>query len=145
MQHVARGSVTSPYISLTRSFGVARSYAIVGRALASPSTPGFVYEIEIEKPTVSQLIDPVKAVAEKLPPSYHHDGAQEFLHGVIDPVGHLKQLQAHILQPPGTSSTPRPANLSIELETIVRALRDAEILMQGNLPASLVRNQFPVW
>ncbi|MDG4603388.1 MAG: hypothetical protein P9C48_09030 [Defluviicoccus sp.] len=41
--------------------------------------------------------------------------------------------------------TPRAPNLSPELETLVRALRDAEILAVGNVPASCVRSRYEVW
>jgi hypothetical protein len=55
----------------------------------------------------------------------------------------MKQfLTTPIVQPPPRRGTQRPANLSIELETLVRSLRDAEILAVGNIPASCVRNRY---
>lgn len=41
--------------------------------------------------------------------------------------------------------TPRSPNLSLELETFVRALRDAEILAYGTIPAACVVNCFDVY
>ena len=41
--------------------------------------------------------------------------------------------------------TPRPPNLSLELETFVRSLRDAEILAYGTIPATCVVNCFDVF
>ena len=41
--------------------------------------------------------------------------------------------------------TSRPPNLSLQLETLVRALRDAEILAYGIIPATCVMNCFDVF
>ena len=41
--------------------------------------------------------------------------------------------------------TSRPPNLFLELETFVRALRDAEILVCGTIPATCVVNCFDVF
>ena len=49
------------------------------------------------------------------------------------------------MQPPVSEGTPRPPNLTIELETLVRALRDAEILAHGNIPATCVKNRLEVY
>lgn len=151
-QHIVRGSVNSPYISLTLSYGVAWGYAVMGRILATKTNPGYVYDIEINDPLPPglQLLDPVKEVADAAPtplqvPSYQHDGPQYFLLGVVDPIGMRPFLTAPYLQPPPGGGTPRPPNLSIELETLIRALRDAEILAVGNIAASCVRNRFDVW
>jgi len=150
IDHIAAGSVTSPYVSFTRSFSVARQYALVGKTgFASTSRPGYVWEIEVSADNVCKVIDPVIEIARTLPNpesslSYQHDGSPGFLLGVVDPhhMGHyLKQLRS---VPPGTGGTPRPANLSPQLEALVRTLRDAEILVQGAVPAALVRNRIEV-
>jgi hypothetical protein len=149
--HIMHGSTKSPYISLSRSFGVARAYGIVGSGgIACASHPGYVYEIEIPDDKVCRLIDPVKAIATELPnpwttPSYQHDGSQRFLLGIVDPVTMRHHLREHCVSPPGSSATLRSPNLSAELETLVRALRDAEVLVFGNIPASMVRNRFDVY
>ena len=49
------------------------------------------------------------------------------------------------MQPPASEGTPRSPNLTIELETLVRALRDAEILAHGNIPVTCVKNRFEVY
>jgi len=136
MEHIVRADVNSPYISLTRSYGVAYWYAApFGRVPATESNPGYIYEIEISKPLPPglQLLDPVKEVAMALPGpldliSYQHDGHPDFL---------LK------IAPPGGGT--RPPNPLVPLETLVRALRDAEILAVGNIPATYVRNRYEVW
>src|SRR5437899_2537215 len=87
MQHVVRGTTNSCYISLTRSYDVATSYALAGPGgLATISNPGYAYEIEINPPQRSvQLLDPVKEVAAHIPgplqSNYQHDGSQFFLLG----------------------------------------------------------------
>ena len=49
------------------------------------------------------------------------------------------------MQPPSSEGTPRTPNLTIELETLVRALRDAEILAHGNIPPAAVKSRFEVY
>lgn len=153
MQHISRGTGNSPFISLTRSYAVARHYAILSSTRTpTPQDPAYVYEVEIEFPLFSglQLLDPVKEVAQMLPdmaspgPPYQHDGIPNFLLGVVDPENMSEFLEKHAPQPPSSEGTPRPPNLSIELETLVRALRDAEILALGIIPATCVRNCFRI-
>jgi hypothetical protein len=69
--HIVRGTVASPFISLTRSYGVAWSYAVfLSRTQPRRSQPAYVYEIEIDDPPPLglQLLDPIKEVANALPP-----------------------------------------------------------------------------
>lgn len=152
INHVSRGTVYSPYISLTRSYGVALNYAVLpGQAIATRANPGYVYEIEIDEPLPPglQLLDPVKEVAAVVPSPlslvpYQHDGRPDFLLGVVNPKRMRRFLTAPCPQPPPGGGTSRPPNLTIELETLVRALRDAEILAVGNIPAACIRNRFDV-
>lgn len=107
--------------------------------------PGYVYELEIDTPDVCTLVDPIKEVVNNLPEpyddfSYQHDGEQDFLKGVVE--GQISSCQ--VIFPPGANPTPRQPNLTEQLETLVRALRDAEILVLGNVPASSVRNRYEV-
>jgi hypothetical protein len=155
MRHVALGTTASPYISLTRSYGVAEGYARdAGRAFPTHALPAYVYEFDISTPLPSaivEVIDPVAEVAARnqnplLPISYHHDGTADFLLGVIDPNTMAAHLNAVIRTPKGSAPTPRPAKLTIELETIVRALRDAEVLVRGvisNADVTIIRHE--VW
>ncbi len=154
MQHISRGTNNSPFISLSVSYAVARDYALLSSPeIPTPSKPAYVYEIEFQDPLPSgiKVLDPVKEVAQTLPfpptigPTYQHDGSQEFLLGVVNPrnMGHF--LMQHSQQPPLGEGTPRAPNLSLELETLVRALRDAEILVYGTIPATCVVNCFDVY
>ncbi len=148
MNHIARGTTNSPFVSMTRSYGVALSYALLaGRTYPTPTNPAYVYEIEINDPLPAglQLFDPAKEVAASVPTplglSYYHDGAPEFLLGVVSPTRMRRFLTAPYPQPPPRGGTSRPPNLTIELETLVRALRDAEILAIGTIPAACIRNR----
>lgn len=154
--HIARGTVSSPYVSLTRSYGIAWHYAVFcGKtvAVATDANSGYVYEIEIDKPAPQGviLIDPIKEVADDLPkpldsgPPYQHDGGPDFLLGVVNPARMPAFLTVAYLQPPPGGGTVRPPNLSIDLETLVRALRDAEILAVGGIPAHCIRRRIDVY
>ena len=153
MMHVARADINSPYISLTRSYGVAYWYAApFGRIPATEANPGYVYEIEISKPLPPglQLLDPVKEVAAAAPEPldsmyYQHDGLPDFVLGLVNRVEMGRFLKLPRPQPPPGGGTPYPPKLTIQLETLVRALRDAEILAVGNIPATYVRNRYEVW
>lgn len=48
------------------------------------------------------------------------------------------------MHPPNTAATSRTPNLSIELETIVRALRDAEVLAEGAIRPAWVLQRHDV-
>lgn len=150
IHHIARGTVNSPYVSLTRSFGVACAYAVAGKRRATAKSPAYVYEIELFAGTGPALIDPVAVVgAGLLEPgaesTYHHDGPPEFLLGIVAPKRFRDVLRAPFPQPPPGGGTRRPPKLSIELETLVRVLRDAEVLAQGPIPASCVKARYPVY
>jgi len=68
-----------------------------------------------------------------------------FLLVVVDPAGMVAYRAALIRVPKGSAPTPRPANLSLELETFVRALRDAEVLVLGAIPHTHVINRHDVF
>ncbi len=150
IHHIARGTVNSPYVSLTRSFGVARTYALAGRYRANPKAPAYVYEIETGPALGPALVDPLKVIAESLLDpamefTYHHDGPPDFQLGIVDPKRFRNCLRAPFPRPPPGAGTMRPPKLSIELETMVRALRDAEVLAQGPVPARTVKARYDIY
>ena len=138
---------------MTRSYSVAWSYAMfLGHAVPTAAVPAYVYEIDINDPPPVGLVvlDPLFEIAAAVPSplnaaSYQHDGLPDFLMGVLDPVAMRHHLAAQIKHPPPGGATPRAANLTPELETLVRALRDAEILAVGTIPASCVVNRYSVF
>ena len=157
--HVAKSTANSPYISLTRSYAIAWDYAVRGGTdIRTLDKRGCVYEIEIDIPLPSglELLDPIKEVARSLPnpidvdseggyPFYQHNGLPTFLLGVvsISPADILRFQVGRQPQPPGPG-VPCPPNLTPQLVALVNALRDAEILFHGDIPAYCVRERFEV-
>jgi hypothetical protein len=138
--HIRRGTTFSAYISLTKSYGIAENYAQANRIAPSVGT-GHVYEVHIDDPPPQgvTVIDPVAAIAgANANPlrahTYHHNGDKNFLLGVVDTGSLGHHVLALAREPPNTGATPRPPYLSDDLEALVRALRDAEVLVIGNLP-----------
>jgi hypothetical protein len=151
MQHIARAATNSPCISLTRSYGAAEDYARnASRVPPTSSTPAYVYEIDIANPPPRgvSVIDPLFLIASENQnplndPSYHHDGNQDFLLGVVNAE---MRPSVPVRFPRGwTGGTSRLPNLSVELEAMVFALRDAEVLVLGNLPQSCVIDRHEVF
>ena len=116
MDHIARSTVNSPFISLTRSYAVAWHYAMLGsERIPTLWDSAYVHEIEIQEPLPPglHLLDPIIEVTQVLPspislgPPYQHDGLPDFLLGVVDPgrMGHF--LAQHAMQPPSSEGTPR--------------------------------------
>lgn len=155
--HIAKGTANSPYISLTRSYAVAWDYAMNGGTeIPTSINPGYVYEIEINISLLSQLklFDPIKEVAIDLPVPidvnseeeisfYQHNGLPNFLLGVVNPRDMSDFQVGRQPQPPGPG-VPCPPNLTPQLEALVNALRDAEILAYGHIPAHCIKNRFNV-
>ncbi|RKU36878.1 hypothetical protein C6496_10955 [Candidatus Poribacteria bacterium] len=157
IDHITKGTLNSPYISLTRSYAVAWDYAMRG-GTQTPilGDPGYVYEIEIDSPLPLglEILDPIKEVALNLPspigvdfeagyPFYQHNGLPTFLLGVVSP-GDMSHFRiGRQPQPPGPG-LPCPPNLTPRLEALVNALRDAEILFHGSIPSYCVKERFEV-
>lgn len=155
--HVAKSTANSPYISLTRSYAVAWNYAVRGGTdIRTLDKRGCVYEIEIDMPLPSglELLDPVKEVAMSLPnpidvdsegdyPFYQHNGLPNFLLGVVSPEDMSHFRIGRQPQPPGPG-LPCPPNLTPQLEALVNALRDAEILFHGSIPSYCIKERFEV-
>lgn len=152
MAHIKNGTTFSPFVSLTSSYGVALDYALyAGRNPPTPSIPAYVYEVEFSSvPQRVALINPVwEVVAATSDPlsalRYHHDGQQIFLLGVVAPTRMAAHLARQVVHPPPSGATPRQANLSVELETLIRALRDAEILVYGTVPRDCIKSRHEVY
>ena len=152
MDHIVQGTVTSPFVSLTRSYGVAQDYAKnASRKRPTGSNPGYVYRIEVNvaPPAGLELWDPIVYLAQYLPspfePPYQHDGLPNFLLGVVAPARMKRHRAALYVSPPPGGGTPRSPNLSKQLETLVRALRDAEILAVGTIPAACITHRYDVY
>ena len=152
VQHIARGTTISPFVSLTRSYGIACGYALSGEELPTAAQPAYVYQVEIEERDghETKLLDPVATIARQLQSpyewkSYHHDGESSFLLGVVDPDRHAAELKRDALFPPGDRPTPRAPQLHAELEAMVRALRDAEVLAVSGIAKRQVLQRWEVF
>jgi predicted MPP superfamily phosphohydrolase len=151
IQHLSGFIANSPFISLTASFGVARSYALVGSGgTATPDNPGYVYIIDIPEhfPSSMQFFDPLQVIASSAPPPpfsmpYYHEGAPDFLLGVVNPVQFSHSLTSVRLTAAGTSTA--PATPSPHLQALLWALRDAEVLVAGIIPAQYVVQRVDVY
>ena len=100
--------------------------------------------------TRTNLLDPVAVIAKQLQSpyewkSYPHDGEASFLLGVVDPAKHADKLTRGTKFPPGDKPTPRAPQLHSELEAMVRALRDAEILAVGEIAKSQVLKRWEIF
>jgi hypothetical protein len=150
-QHIVHGTPFSPCISLTTSYGVAEDYAKdYGLAPPTRASPAFVYEVEIPDSPGVAVVDPVDFIASKhanplVSPSYHHNGSQSFLGVVAYPRAHIGVVP-RAPRPPGMAGAGTlPAHRSIELEAIVYAIRDAEVLVHGNIPSTWIRIRHDVY
>jgi hypothetical protein len=137
VRHIVHYSHPSPLISLTSSFAVARSYALLGPAgIATRANPGIVYEIDfslIVNPP--RIVNPLRLIANTMA-AYLHTG---------DPSLILNLAQRH------TYTTCHHAGgrmllptFQQELYALVYALRDAEVLATA-IPNVCVFNQHSVY
>jgi hypothetical protein len=141
LTHIRTGTAASSCISLTASYGVAYSYAKgFGTSFPTPGNPAHIYVIDIPDrlPPGMSIVDPMVEIVRSsrrgsAAAPYHHDGDQSFLLGVVDPAAFPNYLSAPARQP-GLGATPRPANLSPELEAMARVLRDSELLVIRHIP-----------
>lgn len=145
LRHITRYSAPSPYLSFTTSFAIARHYALSGPAgVASATAPGFVYEVDLSALSVApKLVDPVAEIAALGNGffSHKHDGSPNLILEVATGKLALGQIsQAH--QTGGLFLTP---SVSQELNALIFAIRDAEVLVAGNVLAGAVVNVHPVF
>jgi hypothetical protein len=156
IRHIGGDPLNSPCVSLTKSYGVAQAYALdSGTAYPDVHNPAWVYEIELDKndPAVNPylVVDPVFEISRYhndplVDPSYHHNGDELFLLGLVDEkrFGHYTSRAAP--RPRGnTHPSSHPPNVSEQLLTFVRALRDAEVLFVGNIPGRCIVAQHPAY
>ena len=121
--HITQSSRRSPFISFTYSFAVAVQYAIDG---ATKNNQGVVYAIDTSGINSRLFYDPVKELASTFSTVHAHDGGQNLIIGISD------QTQQNILfvppeRPPGAAAI--PPQVTNHLQAIVKAIRDAEVLL----------------
>jgi hypothetical protein len=145
VNHIVLGTTVSPCVSLTKSYGVAEEYARRGgTAFPTRSNPAHVYEIAINHgdPEANGLVDPVceisQAENDASVSSYHHNGDRTFLLSIVDPRRFFRYGSKSSPQPRNTTNPPIPHTSSLRLRALVYALRDAEIIFHGTIPARCI-------
>lgn len=139
--HVAGSSHPSLFLSCSLSFAVARNYAMVGaNAIASQASPGWVYVISLDNcrpaglPT-PHVYNPVELLS-KGAYVHAHTGDQDH---VRDWTKVPAPMPRSCSQMGGYVHTPAA---SVELRALLFAIRDAELLVAGQIPsAALVRRE----
>jgi hypothetical protein len=156
IRHVG-GDTYTPCVSLTKSYGIAQTYALDGgTAFPDINNPAWVYEIQLDKndPSINPyvVVDPIFEISRKhndplVPISYHHDGDHLFLIGIVDEQNHAHYASQQVLRPRGaTAYAPaRTPHRSEQLEAYVRVLRDAEVMFVGTVPAKCIVRKHPVY
>jgi hypothetical protein len=152
LRHIVHGNTHSPFVSLSRSFAVAAAYARDGRHHATQGNPGFVYEIHLDRPLPGglELYDPIVAISGAINdplsnPSYHHDGDQNLLLGLVSRGPFAAYRSQSVQHPPGSGAASRSVTITNMLEALVYALRDAEILAAGTIPSGRIVTRHQVW
>jgi hypothetical protein len=132
---IAQKSGRSPYISFSASYAVALEYARSGDG------DGVVYQVNL---THQNPIDPLHAIAGKncfplsetqLPLLTHHDGIPQFIQSLV---GGKTDLLYKPTPRPTQTHMRTPPRCSRELQAMIFALRDAEILAVGMIPPECV-------
>ena len=137
IDHIAVGTIDSPYISLTRSYALAWHYAVFSsKREPALGKPAYIYEIEIDDflPHGLNLLDPVKEIVHILP---------QPLRGVMD-LDYMEDLLGNQISQPLNPGGDFSSNLELQLIALVFAQRDAEILVHGYIPPFCVKHRFEV-
>lgn len=125
VKHIAEASNNSPFVSFTYSFAVATEYALDG---ATETNRGRVYEVDFSVLSGDReaiLFDPVHSICKHFNWVHNHDGGQDLIVGIADPLrGDI--LEAYPRRPP--TAPQRFAKFDQSLEALVRAIRDSEVL-----------------
>ena len=154
VNHIIRYSSPSQFTSFTASYEVALAYATIGGpgGPATAANPGYVYTVDLSHVPRRRVHVPMTLISKSLTDpcrstvAIHHDGGQDLIHGVADPRAYFAVLTRPPRQPGPTGSTPG------HLPPVIRGaaqvgpfLRDAEVLVEGAIPASHIVARVQVW
>jgi hypothetical protein len=156
IRHIVNYSWPSPYSSFSASFAAAAAYAVAGpQGKATPAQPGWVYEIDVALAIElgARFVDPAREILQQNPyigapgtiPTFH-DGGQDLILGIADPVVHRKVLVTPPRQPglSGHVRGPGPPIVHNELRAVIFALRDAEVLATTDVPPACITARYPI-
>ena len=142
LDHIALGSNQSSCTSFSTSYAVALSYAMSGPGgVASSTNPGYVYVVDLNQLPAGQkvtFLDPVFEIAQHATGglAHRHNGEQGLLVEIVESLPLTKPRKRH----GGTTN----ATVSQELNALAWAIRDAEVLLHGQLiPAAVSRDSVP--
>lgn len=156
VRHIVNYSWPSPYSSFSASFAAAAAYALVGpTGKATRADPGWVYEIDVALAIElgARFVDPAREILVRNPYvgapgtiATFHDGGQDLILGIADPVLHRRVLLTPPRQPgpPGQPRRLGPPVVHNELRAVIFALRDAEVLATTDVPAACITARYPV-
>ena len=153
VDHIANATTFSPYISLTRSYEVAEKYAIEGsRKLPTATLRPYVFRIRIPDPTPTGLFvyDPLCEITGIVPTPlsvvpYQHNGGMDVIIGIVQPnTPHGRAILGRPVRLFGGTTGISGPNISPELNAMVRALRDSEVLCLGVIPPALILGRYSV-
>jgi len=126
----------SPYMSFSMSFAVAKDYALLGLSgPASTTQPGYVYEIDLSQiDPIPTWYNPIEEISKAPGPSHKHNGNSNLLNGIIG-------LNVSVLttQVPTIGGRPQLPVVNPELQALVYALRDSEVLLTSVNRACITR------
>lgn len=142
IRHITAYSFPSAYLSMSTSFAVARYYALFGPGgPATAASPGYVYEIDLSTLNPAPAItDPVQGISAGTNGTiaHQHNGVGTLIAEVAQ--GLTAYTPCH--QCGGVMHAPA---VSAELRALVFAIRDAEVLVNGNVLAGAVINRHSVF
>lgn len=138
LRHITLGSSPSPFVSFSTSYDVAYTYATLGGTIPG----GFVYEVDTTLvPVAPMTYDPVQLISAATQFSHQHDGPQHLIAGVAN-VALAPSLSAVLTTAPlrfgGMAGVGAGPNVTQELTGLVRAIRDAEVLLASPVPADCI-------
>ncbi|GAA5528419.1 hypothetical protein [Herpetosiphon gulosus] len=160
-EHIIHGARNSPFISLSRSFAIAWTYALMTQdrpnGQLDPRTKmrdvAYVYVIQLNEPLPTHLsvIDPASYLLQQqgvfASPAYQHNGLMDLLHSVIDP-GNFGRFRKRSCPHAVTNNQPDPyftPSISDDLRAAVMALRDSELLVHGTIDHNNIIDRIDVW
>ena len=134
--HINTSPQRSPCISFTTSYAIALQYATFGPVgPATPATPGYVYCIDMNQlhPLANVvLLDPIVEIAGQNGSFAHgHNGGSVLIEEIAKTV-------VSFTHPAQRSGKTGPPTITPALQALVRAIRDAEVLVNGIVPKGAV-------
>jgi len=134
-------------VSFSTSYAVAWDYALRGiTGPASKANPGYVYVLDTSISPL-QVVDPVLEVAQGQKAakkwSTDHDGGPDLILGIAASSFHPAILTTNPKR--RGASLARAPSITTELNALVFALRDAEILVTGGIPPACIVDRDDVW